>query len=261
VYGTDTDQNIQSSTFSNNYFSTLFRGIRLGSDVPVNGGPSGVRLVQNSFDEISQEGIIIKNVSLNATAYNVFYDVGNQFFGVNNPVSSIIDIDADNNISVGDSFLRNNTQSTLPAGRPRIALNRRSSIALGTNVKEVVYYQDNVETNTAANSIDLGTYQQLAGISDNIPAESSGILVKINNGSSKINAFKINYTIFRDTKYRTGTLTVASGSGFSYLDEFVENDDVGITLTAADASNQVTVSYQATAGQAAIINYSISTLG
>jgi len=259
TYATESDQNIRGVTFSNSNFNTFYRGIVLGGVTPENGGPTGVRIVQNTFDAINQEGIVINGVSLNATAYNTFYDVGNQFNGVNNPNSAIISIDADNNISVGDSFQRNNTQS---ATNPRIALNGSSSIALGMNVNDVAYYQDNVQTATIANSFDLGTYRQLSGISDVISDNSGANLVVVTNGTNNINAFKIDYTILRSTTYRTGTLTVVSGTGFSYSDDFVENASTGVTLTAVDNSGAITVSYTASnTGVDGTINYSISTLG
>ena len=253
------NQNIRGITFSNSEFSTFYQGFILGGQTVENGGPTGVRIVQNTFDNISQEGVIFTNVSLNATAYNTFYDVGNQFNGSAFPISSIINIDADNNISVGDAFLRNNTQS---ANNPRIALNGSSSIALGTNVADVAYFQNNIQTNTIANSIDLGTYKQLAGIRDTIVNNGNGSLVIVTNGVNNINAFKIDYTILRLHSYRTGTITVASGAGFTYSDDFVENASTGVVLTAAEISGSVLISYSATdTGQDATINYSISTLG
>lgn len=259
TYITDTNQNIKGVTFSNNDFNTFYRGFTLGGLSLINGGPTGVRIVQNTFDEINQEGIVIENAVLNATAYNTFYDVGNQFNGVASPNSSIIEIDADNNVSIGDSFLRNNTQS---ANNPRIALNGRSSIAVGMNVSDVSYYQENVQTSTIANSIDLGTYRQMAGIQDVILNNSNGNLVVVTNGVNNINTFKIDYTILRTTSYRTGTLTVVSGTGFSYTDDYVENTSTGVTLTATDNAGTVAISYSATnTGQNATINYSISTLG
>lgn len=258
TYGTVSNQNIQSVTFSNCNFFTLYRGIVLGSSTPDFGGPTGIRIVQNTFDDISQEGVIFENVSLNATAYNIFYNVGNQFGTT--PNSAIIVIDADNNISVGDAFQRNNQQSV---NNPRIALNNSSSIALGMNVKDVAYFQNNVQTDTIANSIDLGTYKQLAGIQDTIDNNNSGNLVIVTNGVNRINSFKMDYTIIRPIGlYRTGVLTVVSGSGFSYSDDFVENSPTGVTLTATDNAGTVTISYSAAdTGQDAIINYSISTLG
>jgi hypothetical protein len=269
--GTGSNQNIRAVTISNCNFDSLGRGVELGDTEVENGGPTGVRIVQNVFDRIVFEGVVIKNVSLNATAYNTFYDVGNDLTGTtlpNNttPLRAIIQLDADNNISVGDSFLRNNEQSKI---HPRIALNNSSSIALGMNVEHVNYFQANVQANTiaqvdtVANSIDLGTYKRLAGISNTLfDNQTNGTLVEVVTGANKINAFKIDYTIIRGASYRTGTLTVASGSGFSYSDDFVENANTGITLTPTPGTGKVTVSYSSTStGETASIKYSISTLG
>jgi hypothetical protein len=130
------------------------------------------------------------------------------------------------------------------------------------NVSDVSYYQENVQTSTIANSIDLGTYRQMAGIQDVILNNSNGNLVVVTNGVNNINTFKIDYTILRTTSYRTGTLTVVSGTGFSYTDDYVENTSTGVTLTATDNAGTVAISYSATnTGQNATINYSISTLG
>jgi hypothetical protein len=100
VWGVNTNEQIENITFSNGRFDTLYQGIYLGVDpVPIPYvGPTGFRIVNNQFDNIYVEGIIIINVSLNASAYNVFYDVGNHFNGTTNPASSIIDINASNNI-------------------------------------------------------------------------------------------------------------------------------------------------------------------
>jgi len=101
TYATDTQQQIQGVTFSNCDFDTLHQGIVLGGAVPVDGGATGVRVVQNTFDNIHSQGIVIDGVSHNATAYNTFYDVGNGFNGSAFPATGIIVIDAENNVSIG----------------------------------------------------------------------------------------------------------------------------------------------------------------
>jgi hypothetical protein len=90
TYGTITDDQVQGITISNSSFSTLYQGVYLGGVTVVNGGPTGFRLMHNKFDQIYVEGVVINNASLNATGYNVFYDVGNQFQGVGSPASPII---------------------------------------------------------------------------------------------------------------------------------------------------------------------------
>jgi hypothetical protein len=266
TYATDTDQQIQGVTFSNCDFDTLHQGIILGGAAPVNGGATGVRIVQNTFDNIHSQGIIIDGVSHNASAYNTFYDVGNGFNGYTFPASSIIVIDAENNVSIGDMFGRNTSQSSV---YPRIDLTDTTSISLGMNISGITYYQDNVQNNTFANQLMLGRYQRTAGIKDTITAGGTQIsLAIIDTDILKIPAFKVDYTIVRNNFYRSGTMTVVSGqdgtagTGFSYSDDYVENGDTGVTLEAthnlSTTTPLVTVSYTATGAGDGIIRYSIA---
>ena len=265
-FGTDTEQQIQGVTFSNCDFDTLHQGIVLGGSSPVDGGPTGVRIVQNTFDNIHSEGIVIDGVSLNATAYNTFYDVGNGFNGYASPITSIILVDADNNVSIGDMFGRNTAQSST---HPRIDLTQTSSIALGMATSGITYYQDNAQNNTIANQLSLGQYQRTAGIRDDIRDDSTqATLAVIDTAILKIPAFKLDYTIVRNGFYRTGTMTVVSGqdgtagTGFSYMDDYVENGDTNVILEAEHnlsiVAPSVTIKYTATGSGDGIIKYSIS---
>jgi hypothetical protein len=265
-YATDTDQQIQGVTFSNCDFDTLHQGIILGGAAPVNGGATGVRVVQNTFDNIHSEGIVIDGVSHNATAYNTFYDVGNGFNGYAFPATSIIVIDAENNVSIGDMFGRNTAQSST---YPRINLADTTSIALGMNISGITFYQDNVQENTQANQLMLGRYQRTAGIRDDITAGGSAVdLAVVDTDILKIPAFKVDYTIVRNEYYRSGTMTVVSGqdgtagTGFSYSDDYVENGSTGVTLEAthnlSTVTPLVTISYSAAGAGDGIIRYSIA---
>jgi hypothetical protein len=265
-YATDTDQQIQGVTFSNCDFDTLHQGIVLGGATPVNGGATGVRVVQNTFDNIHSEGIVIDGVSHNATAYNTFYDVGNGFNGYAFPATSIIVIDAENNVSIGDMFGRNTAQSST---YPRINLTDTTSIALGMNISGITFYQDDIQSNTQANQLALGRYQRTAGIRDEITAGGSAVdLAVIDTDILKIPAFKVDYTIVRNGLYRTGTMTVISGqdgtagTGFSYSDDYVENGSTGVTLEATHnlsaVTPLVTISYSAAGAGDGIIKYSIA---
>lgn len=260
TYGTNTQQQIEGVTFSNCNFDTLHQGVVLGGASPVLGGPTGVRIVQNTFDNIYAQGVVFDDVSLNATAYNTFYDVGNHFNGATLPASSIIDINANNNVSIGDMFQRNNAQSVL---YPRIALNDTDTIALSQNVSGIAIYQDDVQTNTIGNSLDLGTYQMVSGVNDVLTDNATATLFSVTNAT--IAAFKMNYTIARSSNVRIGTLTVVcanGGVGFNYTDDYTENGDTGITLTPSDSGTAVTVSYTATSTTVdGTINYSIVNLG
>jgi len=127
TYGTNTEQQIEGITFSNCNFDTLYQGVYLGGVTPVNGGPTGVRIITNVFDNIYVEGVVIEGVSLNTTTNNVFYDVGNHFNGAALAASPIIDIDTANNVCLGDMFERTTAQATT---YPRIKLNNTASIAM-----------------------------------------------------------------------------------------------------------------------------------
>jgi len=260
TFASDTNQQIEGVTFSNSKFNNLHQGIALGGVTVVAGGATGVRIVQNTFDNVYAEGIVFNNVALNCTAYNVFYDVGNHFNGVASPAEPIIDINANNNISVGDRFARNNTQSLL---YPRIALNDTNTMAMSENVRGVVFYQQGVEDNTVGNSLDLGTYQRISGVADVLNDNITGNLFVTAN--SLVSSFKMDYTIQRLTLRRTGTLTVVCPSvsgGFSYTDDFSQNGDTGITLTPTNNSTEILVAYTATStGNGGTIKYSITNLG
>jgi len=265
-FGTKTQQQLQGVTFSNCDFNTLHQGVVLGGSSPVNGGPTGVRVVQNTFDLIHSEGVIIDGVSQNATAYNTFYDVGNGFNGYTFPATSIIVIDGENNVSIGDMFGRSTAQSSI---HPRIDLTDTSSIAMGMNISGITFFQDDVQNNTLANQLMLGRYKRTAGIRDDVTAGGSQIeLAVINTDVLQIPAFKVDYTIVRNGLYRTGTMTVVSGqagtagTGFGYSDDYVENSDTGVTLEATHnlsiATPLVTISYSATGSGDGIIRYSIA---
>jgi hypothetical protein len=263
VYGVETDAAVEGVTVSNSLFDVMYQGVYLGNIVAPAVGPTGFRIVQNKFDNIYAEGISIVNVSLNATAYNTFYDVGNHFNGLTNPVTPVIDLDATNNVSVGDMFARTTQYSD--ALRPRIKLNSLNSIALGMNVNNVQLYQDDVVSLTLANQLDLGTYQRIAGIQDIINDNASANLAYV--AGTYISSFKLDYTIKRGDFRRTGTLTAvkgqgSTGTGFMYADDYYENGSTGVTLIAAADGANVRVSYTASStGSDGTINYSIANLG
>ena len=76
VWGTNTDEQIEGCTISNSTFDTLYQGVYLGNTVAPAVGPTGMRIVQNTFDNVYAEGISIVNVGLNASAYNTTFGDG-----------------------------------------------------------------------------------------------------------------------------------------------------------------------------------------
>jgi hypothetical protein len=137
-------------------------------------------------------------------------------------------------------------------------------MAMSENVRGVLFYQLGVEDTTVSNSLDLGTYQRIAGIADALADNTTGNLFVTSN--SVVSSFKMDYTIQRAALRRTGTLTVVcndgAGGGFSYSDDFSQNGDTGITLTPTDNTTDTLVSYTSTStGAAGTIKYSITNLG
>jgi hypothetical protein len=234
------DQQVKGITVCNSQFNTLYQGILLGTETPVNGGATGFRIVSNTFDNIYNEGIIFGDVQLNASGHNIFYDVGNHFAGVNNPETVIIDIQSDNNVSISDLFERADAFSTV---YPRIQTNNTTSIAM-TNSRQLA----------------LGRYVRESGQTFALSAgQTTAVVFTVD--TLAIKAFSMNYTIVVGTNYRTGTLTVASAGGASvnWADDYVENSSTGILLGVTQSLNTVTVNY--TSGfNSGTMNYSITHL-
>jgi hypothetical protein len=251
TYGIMTANVIKGCTISNGYFDTLFQGIVLDTE------PTGVRIVENIFDNIYHEAIVITGATLNASAYNIFYDVGNIFLGI--VTRPVIDIDADNNISVGDLFERTTADSI---SHPRIALNNTGSVVLGMNIRGISYIIDGAANDTIANQMQLGEYTRTTGVADVLTDNTTEDLFVVNTGlSDPIVAFNVDYTITRSTSYRSGTMSIVSGTGFTYSDDYAENSSTGITLSAAAAGGNVTVSYTSSStGDPGTIKYSITHL-
>ena len=253
TYGTDTEQQIKGCTISNSQFDTMYQGVILGDVITVDGGATGVKLLHNVFDTIYNEGIVMTNVSLNASGYNIFYDVANHFNGTILPAAPVILIDADNNISVGDMFQRTNAYSVT---YPRIKLYNATTSTIPVSIGM-----------DSAAQTQFGSYIRETGTQVTLTAGSTTATL-FTKSSVYIKAFQMNYTITRETSVRTGTLTVvndaddSAGDGLSYTDDYVENSDTDITLSVTDVGAVVTVQYTASSTRAnGIIYYSLTHLG
>ena len=253
TYGINTDQQIRGATVSNSDFDTLYQGAVLGGASPSNGGATGVKFISNSFDNIYEQGLVFNNVSLNSSGYNIFYDVGNHFNGTILPSTAVITIDAINNVSVGDMFQRTTAYS---GSFPRIQLYN--------SVTQTVPASIGVDS---AAQIQMGSFVRETGTQATLSAGAvSTTLFTVS--SVQIKAFKMDYTITRETSARTGTITVvndaddSAGDGLSYTDDYVENSDTDVTLSVTDVGGTMTVLYSSSAVRAAgTIYYSLTHLG
>jgi hypothetical protein len=247
VYGINTSQQTKGVAVNNSSFNILYQGIALGTGSIVNGGPTGTRITNNVFDNIFSHGIILGAINLNATGYNIFYDVGDSFAGITSPTASIIVFEG-NNVSIGDMFQRADNYSTL---YNRVAIGSTVSIAT-----------------TNGSQLQLGTKIVQSGSSvtllDGEASPTTAFTVPI---SATATSFKIDYSITRGGDFRTGTFWVASTGGeiFNYMDDYTQNIPNGgnsIILSANQSGTTVYIQYTSTPSTSvnAQMTYSISYL-
>lgn len=255
TYAFNTDNLVKGITVSNSWFNTLYQGIVLGDNAPNDGGPTGFRIMHNLFDNIASAGIVFENAGLNASGYNTFYDVANNFNGNNFPAGPVITINADNNISVGDLFQRTTAQTQLGVGYPRIQL-WNTAVVSGQQVG----FPTTVVLN-GSDGLQMGSYSRLTGQQQPILDGQTETLFAIETGWSLQNGgyktFRMDYTIYRQAAagraLRTGTLTVVAGDsgdssteGLVYIDDYTENEQTDVSLVVTeDSDNTVTVQYTA----------------
>lgn len=246
TYAINTDENIQGVTVQNSQFTTLYQAVVLGDGTPVNGGPQGVRIVQNLFDAVAKEGIIIGAVSLNISAYNIFLGVGNAFLGAGYASAPNIDISGDNNVSIGDMFERSDADALV---QPRIDLNNKACYAL-----------------VNGDEIEFGTYHKLAGVSTELSVAGSPTTI-FTVTTAEAAAFNCLYQ-FKDPIskiIRFGTLRVVaqdsddSAGTLSYVDDYTEDNPSAIVLDVIQSGSTISVRYTSTAS--GTFKYSLEHLG
>jgi hypothetical protein len=242
----ETPNQVQGVLITESTFDTLYQGIQLGDPSPVNGGPTGFRILGNVFDNIYAEGIYIAaNTGMNASGYNMFYDVGNHFNGTTAPATAVIDFVGANNVSIGDMFQR----TTAYAGTyARININDGVSIAVD-----------------GAAQIQQGTYVRQTGTSVTVANNATNQVV-FTFLASATRAVQINYTVVRAAGTRTGVYTIVAGTdnagtGLASNDTGFENSVTGVTFGVQELAGQVSWLVSTTnTGIAATLNYSITQL-
>ena len=247
TWAVNTGQELRAITFNACEYNILYQGLYITDDgSSLNGGPTGLCISQGYFDNIYAEGIVFDAVSLNTSTNNIFYDVGNHFNGTNYPASSIISINADNNVSVGDMFQRTAADAVL---YPRIDLQNSAASYAMTNSEK----------------IEFGTYTREVGQSSTLlDATADQTVTTIN--AILVKAVQINYTIVRNTSVRTGVLTIvagtdASGTNLALSDTGVENNTTGVTFSATESASIITIKASTSStGNTATLKYSITYL-
>lgn len=242
----ETPQQVQGVLITESTFDTHYQGVSLGDPSPVNGGPSGFRILGNVFNNIYAEGIIIAaNTGMNASGYNMFYDVGNHFNGTTSPASAVINFVGQNNVSIGDMFQRTTAYS---GTYPRININNGVNVAF-----------------TGADLVQQGTYVRQTGATVAVANNATNQNILTFNAST-VRAVQINYTIVRNTATRTGVYTIVAGtdSGGTNLngqDNGIENTSTGVTFGVQEIAGQVSwLASTTNTGITATLNYSVTQL-
>ena len=227
TYGINTDEQVQGIVVSNSKFDTLFKGVVIGAVSPVLGGPTGFRVLHNFFDNVYAEGIVIGSIELNATGYNIFYDVGNHFNGTLSPATPVISVNDANNICVADMFERGDDYATT---YPRIDLANTGSIGF-VNGKYIELGPNIIESSPEISLVNDSSNETIYTFD-----------------STLIRSATMNYSITRDTGVRHGSFRVVptGGGSLTYDDDYVENESVGVTLSATQAGDDVSINYTTT---------------
>lgn len=230
TYGIATDEQITGSSITNSLFTLLFQGVYLGGPTPIDGGATGFSALHNIFDNIYAEGIYFDNISLNASGYNIFYDVGNHFSGSSSPFTPVITFTDDDNVSIGDMFERNDTNDAL---EPRVQLNNTISVSINSHGSQ------------------LGTYTRQTGVEQTLLNNQAQVLM-VQLDTTLVRAAKLDYTFVRDNAIRTGTFTVVrsnasdSAETLAYTDDYTENAPTGINMFANQAGDFMSIFYSST---------------
>ena len=243
TYGINTNDEVRGVTVSNSQFDTLYQGVVLGTSPPSLVSPTGIRITNNFFNNIYAEGIIFGQYSnLNASAQNIFYDVGNHFSG-STAATPVVTFNNGNNVSISDLFDRTDAMA---ANYPRVSLAVPINVVASTNGSQIV--------------VATGTYIRQSGSQTEIANGDTNEVTTVS--TLQATAFEINYKITRNDLYRVGTMVVASDStGPTMSDDYVQNGDTGITLSVSQTDTTLSVIYSASnTGINGIINYSINYL-
>jgi len=250
-FGVYTKHDAKSINLNNCSLSTHYKGVVLGDSALPSGhtGPKGFRIQQCLFDDIHSQGVEMLSVSKNITAFNIFYDVANQFNGTGNPTATIIDIDTADNVSIGDMFERNDTDNE---SFQRIYLNESQSIA----------YDGGRQLQIGTMLLDAG---KTATLSDNTSSATTFATISLDNThlTNNIANFNVNYSLKRDGIYRSGQLRIVSNGGhtLSYSEDYEENTSSGINFSVTQTTNDVFLKYTSTStGQSATVSYTIERL-
>lgn len=236
-YGLIVNDPVKGVVYENSNLEYHYQGCVIGN-APVGSGPTGVVITRNIFDHIALEGIYFGNVDFNSSAFNVFYDVGNNYSA--SAVTPVITMVSPDCVSVGDLFERGDEYEH--TANPRIKLEGNGGIAIDS-----------------AHSIHLGSYEREVGVEATLADNTTnGSIFTFEHNTE--NSYRVDYNIKRGNESRMGWLYVSNdGVSLNFNEEFTQTSDTGVTLnvvtaTGTDSELQFTTT---STGDDAILNYSV----
>jgi hypothetical protein len=249
TYGVRCTDAVEAAAIDSCNFNTLYEGVYLDTLNPAAGGPRGFKITNSTFDSVFRRGIFISDdVSMCGSVHNSFFDVATGFTGT--PTDPVISFNALTNCSVGDLFERTDA-AVEGSGFPRIQNNNLGIISI-----------DNGQV------LSLGNYQlEAAVVTPILDNQTNTTLFTTDSGGSgtsitgQFRAFTVNYTFTRGSAYRTGSLTVVSDPSITYSEDYTENSSTGLTLSAVQSGDTLTVRYSTTStGSGGSLTYNIEHL-
>ncbi len=223
VYGFYADRNVTNVNFVGCSFDRLYRGLNLGQNNDGAPFPSSIKVTHSSFDSISKEGIyaesmIYGGVSHVISAFNTYNNVGQTLTSTS--TSPVLSLGGNNCYSMGDLFAR-------PFNDPiqAVKLFGKASFATLANGRTM-----------------LGNQLSVGGVEVTL---FDGVL----DGLAGIIGFMdfptiVEYTLLRGSGQRVGTLHITPlGASVTFSDDYVETNDIGVSLTPVLNSNVIELRY------------------
>ncbi len=249
----DFSHDLTSAKFINCNFSIAYYGVLIGeqldgSTTGLTKGPKDIKIVMSQFDTIYANAIRVDAASSgadsgsgevrNVVSFNNFFastvGTANDDIDLLDDQSPIILFNADECVSVLDYFDGTQRRSSANTPIPEVQ-------GIGSSTKSI-------------KQITL-----TAGASD----QSTGIRLHVSAGKKVV----VNYKIVNATAHRVGTFTVnANGTAISFNDDYEENLDPGITLTAnmsnddstVAGNDTVTIKYTSASGTDATMDHEVT---
>ena len=224
------DNNVTKVDINGGSLIGLNNGVVLGV---ANATPtvSSIRVTGALFDQIANTAIQASAVNHIVSAFNTYKTVG----VTGN--TSVINVNGINCYSIGDSF-----NSAFNSAVPTVNINGKGSFATTEN-----------------GNVLAGSLLTSPGNDINIAANTAvtGNAVVGFNTLATI----VEYAISRTPNQRIGSMKISNdGTSITYVDDYVQSNDTGVTLTPSIISGLVELQYTVASGAAATVKLSSRTL-